>query len=119
MSVLWVDLCCISLLILIQNLLFLSLYFSLYFLAFLFLLLHIFSRQMLHALLGILPLPLLLYPFLFLCLLHVPILLLDLLRRPNPCILDNLLAPFLLLPLALHIPALNIDLGMDGRMVID
>lgn len=73
---------------------------------------------MLRTLLCILSLPLLFHLLPFLCLLHIPIFLLDILRRSDPCIFNYLLAPFPLLSLSLHIPALNIYLGVDGRMII-
>lgn len=74
---------------------------------------------MLYTLLSILPLPFLLHLLPFLRLLNLPIILLDILRWPDPCILNNLLTPLLLLSLSLHIPTLNIDLGVDRRMVVN
>ena len=119
MPVLWIGFSGVSLLVLIKDLLFLSLYFGLDISPLLFLLLEIFSRQVLHTLLRILSLPFLFYLFLFLGLLHFPIILLNILRRSNPCIFDDFLTPLLFLSLSLHVPALDVDLGVDGRMITD
>lgn len=119
MPVLWIGFSGVSLLVLIEYLLFLSLYFGLDLSPLLFLLLEIFSRQVLHNLLRILSLPFLLHLFLFFGLLHFPIILLDILRRPDSCIFDDLLTPLLFLSLSLHVPALDVDLGVDGRMITD
>lgn len=119
LSVLWVVFCCVSLLVLIEDLLFLTLYFNLYLLSSFFLFLEIFGRQVFHTLLSVLLLPFLLHLFLFLNLLQLLIIFLDILGWFDTGIFDYLLTPLLFLWLSLHVSALDIYLGVDGRMVTD